>query len=81
MKSYTKSNAAKNSQVAGEHYIKLNVQPWDVIDTWPKDQQIGYHRGNVVKYMMRFGSKDAPLQELKKAQHYLNKLIELLERS
>lgn len=67
-------------QAGGAHYTQLDVQPWDVIDTWPLQQQIGYHRGNVLKYIMRFGNKDAPLQELKKAQHYLTKLIDLLER-
>jgi len=70
---------ARKTEIGGSHYIEMAVQPWDVVDTWPIEQQIGFHRGNVIKYLMRLGSKDDPLQEAKKAQHYLTKLVELLE--
>ena len=66
-------------QVGGSHYKDLGIEPWDVIDTWPIEQQIGYYRGNALKYLMRLGSKDASLKEAKKAQHYCEKLIEVLE--
>lgn len=72
---------AKEHQEGGEHYKQMGVQPWDVIDTWPIEQQIGYHRGNVLKYTMRLGNKDERLQEAKKIRHYADKLIEVLERS
>lgn len=72
---------AKERQEGGEHYKQMGVQPWDVIDTWPIEQQIGYHRGNVLKYTMRLGNKDERLQEAKKIRHYADKLIEVLERS
>ena len=35
--------------------------------------------GQVYKYLMRYGKKDAKLQELKKAQWYLNYLIAMNE--
>jgi hypothetical protein len=70
---------ARKTEIGGSHYIEMAVQPWDVVDTWPIEQQIGFHRGNAIKYLMRLGSKDDPLQEAKKAQHYLTKLVELLE--
>jgi len=70
---------ARKTEIGGDHYINMAVQPWDVVDTWPIEQQIGFHRGNAIKYLMRLGSKDDPLQEAKKAQHYLTKLVELLE--
>lgn len=75
------SAKAKERQEGGEHYKQMGVQPWDVIDTWPIEQQIGYHRGNVLKYTMRLGNKDERLQEAKKIRHYADKLIEILERS
>ena len=71
---------ANDLEIGGDHYLSMGVEPWDVIDTWPIEQQIGFHRGNALKYLMRMGNKDAALQEVKKAQHYLLKLIEILER-
>jgi hypothetical protein len=70
--------AAGKTQIGGTHYKDMEVQPWDVIDTWPKEQRIGYHRGNALKYIMRMGSKDEQLQEIRKAKHYIEKLIEEL---
>lgn len=67
-------------QVGGDHYKKLAVQPWDVVDTWPIEQQIGYYRGGGLKYLMRMGSKDESIQEIGKGIHYLEKLIEVLKR-
>ncbi len=62
------------------HYTAMDIQPWDVIDTWPVEQQIGFHRGNILKYAMRLGHKDEALLEARKIAHYANKLIEILSR-
>lgn len=67
-------------QVGGDHYKNLKVQPWDVVDTWPIEQQIGYYRGGALKYVMRMGNKDESIQEVGKGLHYLEKLIECLKR-
>ena len=72
--------SAQDRQEGGDHYKKMDVQPWDVIDTWPLEQQIGFYRGNALKYTMRMGAKDEQLQEVKKARHYLDKLIEVLQQ-
>lgn len=69
---------ANDKQVAGTHYKDMGVQVWDVVDSWPLEQRIGYYRGNALKYVMRMGTKDASVQELKKAIHYLEKLVEIL---
>ena len=69
---------ARTTQVGGTHYKDMNVQPWDVVDTWPIEQQIGFYRGNVLKYTMRMGTKDESLKEIQKASHYLLKLIEVM---
>ena len=45
--------AANDYQVGGTHYKDMGVEPWDVVDTWPIEQQIGYYRGNVLKYTIR----------------------------
>jgi hypothetical protein len=66
-------------QEGGEHYKALGIEPWAVIDTWPLEQRIGYYRGNALKYTMRMGAKDAAPIEAAKAQHYLQKLLEVLE--
>ena len=70
---------ANDKQVAGNHYKSMGVQVWDVVDTWPLDQRIGYYRGNALKYTMRMGSKDASAQEIEKGIHYLEKLLEVLK--
>jgi len=70
---------ADKKQVGGAHYVAMNVSPWDVVDTWPREQRIGYYRGNALKYIMRIGSKDEEIQEAGKGAHYLEKLIEVLK--
>lgn len=70
---------ANAKQVGGDHYKKMGIQTWDVVDTWPIDQRIGYYRGNALKYVMRIGAKDEEIQEAGKAVHYLEKLIEVLK--
>lgn len=70
--------SANATQVGGEHYKKMGVQVWDVVDTWPLDQRVGYYRGNALKYLMRMGSKDQSAQEIAKGKHYMEKLLEVL---
>ena len=42
---------------------------------------MGYLEGNVKKYLHRYRYKNKPLEDLKKAQWYLNRLIEEMEGS
>jgi len=52
-----------------------------VLESWmPIEQYKGFLRGNAIKYLCRVGNKDAELQELKKANWYISKLIEKLEK-
>lgn len=69
---------ANDRQVGGDHYKLMRVEPWDVVDTWPRDQRIGYYRGGALKYIMRMGSKDESPMEVAKGQHYIQKLLEVL---
>lgn len=77
-KGWVDSHRAKDRQVGGDHYKEMGVQPWDVVDTWPRDQRIGYYRGGALKYLMRMGSKDESPVEVAKGQHYIQKLLEVL---
>ena len=74
-------SSADDRQVGGSHYTEMDVSPWHVIATWPIGQQVGFHRGNALKYLMRAGSKDHALQDYQKAQHYLEKLIDVYEQT
>ena len=68
------------NEKGSEHYKRMAIEPWDVIDTWPEEQRIGFYRGNLLKYTLRLGSKDAAISEAKKASHYAEKLVETLEQ-
>jgi hypothetical protein len=68
----------REKQFGGDHYKRMGIQPWDVVDTWPLEQRIGYYRGGALKYIMRMGSKDQDPQEIEKGKHYMEKLLEVL---
>lgn len=66
-------------QISGDHYRKQRVQPWDAMEAWMSPEEFkGFLRGNVIKYMARCRAKyPDPMDDLLKARHYLDKLIEL----
>ena len=68
----------RDKQFGGDHYKRMGIEPWDVVDTWPLEQRIGYYRGGGLKYVMRMGTKDEAPQEIGKGKHYLEKLLEVL---
>lgn len=70
---------ANEKQVGGSHYKEKAVQPWNVVDTWPWPERVGFYRGNALKYVMRLEDKDSPRINAEKAIHYLEKLIEVLQ--
>jgi len=39
----------------------------------------GYLKGNATKYLWRYEKKEKPLEDIKKARYYLNRLIQVLE--
>ena len=63
---------ANAQQVGGAHYAVKAIQPWDFIIA----NNLGYLEGNIVKYITRWKDKGG-VEDLKKAQHYLQKLIEV----
>lgn len=60
-------------QVDGDHYRKHAIQPWDIIDEY----NLSFYEGSALKYLLR--TKSDRLEDLKKARHYLDKLIEIEE--
>ena len=73
-----KLRIAGTRQIAGDHYKRMDIQPWDVIDSLDHAQAIGFYRGNALKYIMRAGEKGPAREDYEKAKHYLEKLLEIL---
>lgn len=66
-------------QVGGTHYKDLPIQPFDIMKAnFKKEEYEGYLRGNVLKYLLRYQTKNG-VEDLKKASHYLDELITFLE--
>ena len=63
---------ANDTQHGGDHYRQKTIQPWDYIAA----NGIGYMEGNIIKYVSRWREKNG-VEDLRKAMHYLQKLIEL----
>lgn len=64
--------AANDRQEGGSHYKGGPLQHWDVVHAFELD----YFQGQITKYVMRWKDKGG-VQDLRKAQHFLEKYIEL----
>ncbi len=58
------------------HYTFSRIEVIDAIEAWG----MGFHLGNVVKYVARAGRKGSKLQDLKKARWYLEREITRIEQ-
>jgi hypothetical protein len=58
--------------VGGDHYRDKKIQTWDYI----VQNEIPYLEACVIKYVSRWKEKGG-VEDLRKAQHYLEKLIEV----
>lgn len=67
---------ALNTQVGGDHYKKLKIQPVEYIYA----NNIGYMEGNIIKYVTRWRDKNG-IADLLKARHYIDLLLELEEKT
>jgi len=66
-------------QVGGNHYADLEIQPWHAMRSWMTDAEfLGFLRGNAIKYLARAGAKGDEAEDLRKAQHYINKALEVM---
>lgn len=68
--------SANERQVGGNHYSSTSgLQHWDLIELYG----VGYLEGCATKYLQRWKLKNG-VQDLEKAAHYIQKLMELHEQ-
>jgi hypothetical protein len=61
-------------QEGGDHYRKMKIQPWEIIDA----HNLNFYEGNILKYLLR--KKDSRIDDLKKLIHYAEHLLELTQK-
>ena len=71
MNGQSKPQPATNSQVGGNHYKDLAIQPVEYIEA----NGIGFSEGCIIKYVTRWRQKGG-VEDLKKARHFLDLMIE-----
>lgn len=67
--------SANDRQVGGRHYMTQTIQPWDYIVA----NGLPFLEGSIIKYVTRHRNKNG-IDDLLKAQHFLEKLIESLQK-
>lgn len=65
---------ASETQIAGNHYSKLKIQPM----RYALENELNYGQANAVKYITRYKDKNG-IEDLKKAIHCIELLIEFEE--
>jgi hypothetical protein len=73
---FTSNVSVKDNVNHPEHYKTGGIETIDFIEA----KSLGYHLGNVVKYVTRADHKGNRLEDLKKAQWYLNRAISKIEQ-
>lgn len=68
------SESASAVQVGGDHYKAMPIQPFEYIHK----NGIGFAEGSVIKYVSRWRNKNG-IEDLRKARHFLDLLIEAEE--
>lgn len=66
------SSSALDVQAGGKHYKTMKIQPVVYIT----ENNLSYLQGNVIKYISRYKDKNG-LEDLKKAKHYIDLIMEL----
>ena len=62
-----------------EHYNFGKMETLDLIDNFSTPEEYdGFLKGNIIKYLHRYNFKNG-LEDLEKAQWYLNKLIDVFK--
>ena len=63
------------------HYKSGGIEAIEGIEaSMGPEAYAGYLKGNIMKYMWRYERKGKPIEDLKKARWYLDRLIGLRER-
>lgn len=66
------SNNALNKQIGGNHYKQFKIQPVEFCQI----NELNHCESNIIKYVCRHKFKNG-IQDLEKAKHYIDLLIEL----
>lgn len=66
------SESAFSKEVGGSHYKDMPIQPIEFITK----NGLGFIVGNIIKYVCRYKNKNGK-EDLLKARHYIDLLIEL----
>ena len=70
----------KDKQIGGDHYKQLEISPAEFI----YKNNLNWYVGNAIKYLVRFdkkhSNKSKQLEDLDKATHYIQLLIEQLNK-
>jgi hypothetical protein len=71
----------KDTQIGGSHYKDFKIQVSDYI----YENNLNWYQGNCIKYISRYDRKNGDtsmqIQDLKKAIHYIQLLIEKIEKN
>ena len=65
-------------QIGGDHYKRLEPEPWMIMESWDVVHFIGFLRYSALKRIARWESKDNAIQECEKAAHELLKCAEVM---
>lgn len=68
-------DSSNQRQVGGGHYKSMAIEHWD----YAFENNLDYFQGQITKYVSRWKTKNG-LQDLIKAQHFLEKYIEASRR-
>ena len=63
---------ASETQVGGTHYTNLSIQPMQ----YSMANELNALQHTIIKYVTRYQDKGTPLQDLAKAKHCIDMLIE-----
>src|SRR5574341_739504 len=61
----------KGNALTAKHYQTADIQPIEIMQMYfTKEEMIGFLRGNILKYNLRYGNKDIPEKEAAKIVQY-----------
>jgi len=75
-----KSSKADKTQIGGSHYKDMPIQVSDYVYS----NNFNWYQGNIIKYISRYNKKnqniDLQIQDIEKAIHYAQLLIDKLKK-
>lgn len=82
MKALAPKAEADSVQIGGDHYKKQTIQPWEALEAWLTPEQFqGFLLGSAIAYLARYNTQGVTgkggITDVKKAKHYLEKIIEV----